>query len=331
MSFLGEKVNQTFGGLPYLFKVLDAEKMLSIQAHPNPEQARAGFAHENALGVPLNAPHRNYKDPNSKPEVHVALTDFYMLHGFKPLSEIYRTFEEIPAFKVLPKKPSLKDLYTHLMKMEQSEVNRILNRLFSELPPDETPLSRDNPHYWAIRAARDFARADGSRDRGIFSIYILNLLHLKPGQGTFQGAGELHAYLEGVNMELMANSDNVLRGGLTPKHIEVSELLKGLSFSDKKPQILQGELTAKEGSRETVYKTSAREFELSRIELTDKPYARTSCFSAEIILMTEGQAQISAGQDNISFKKGDCIWVSAATSYELRGSGILFKASVPEF
>ena len=242
-AILGQAANAHFGGrLPYLFKILDVHKMLSIQAHPTLAQARRGFARENAEGISLEASSRNYKDDNHKPEIGVALTEFWMLHGFRPLEQIAETFGQYsragcadarlspaagcrPATIMRPAAGLLRELYSNVMTMPQEQVDSLLNALLSRLQA-KPPSDKDSADYWALRAAENFPLPGGHRDRGIFSVYLLNLVHLRPGQGTFQPAGVLHAYLEGVNVELMANSDNVLRGGLTTKHVDVPELLE---------------------------------------------------------------------------------------------------------
>ncbi len=247
---LGADVALRYAGrLPYLFKVLDVRDMASIQAHPSHAQAEEGFARENAAGVPIDAPERLYRDENHKPEVHVVLTDFWMLHGFRPLEEMAEVLasepELAPLAADLPEKLRaggersvlLRELYARLMTMAQPQVNAVLNPLITRLESEESAgrLHKENPGFWALRAARTFPLPGGHRDRGIFSIFLLNLVHLLPGQGTFQPAGTLHAYLEGADVELMAASDNVLRGGLTPKHVDVPELLATLSFRDGRP------------------------------------------------------------------------------------------------
>ena len=227
VSFLGEAVVARFGKeLPFLFKVLDVHGMLSIQLHPDREQARAGFAREEAAGIPLFAPQRNYRDANHKPELMVALTDFWLLHGFRSVEAIAATLNEVPAWSALH--PTLETggvaaLYRRVMEMPQAEVDEFLRPLYEQLR-EEALTDKDRPDYWARRAFAEYTR-NGHFDRGIFSIYWFHLLHMRRGQGIFQAAGIPHAYLEGVNVELMANSDNVLRGGLTPKHVDVPELL----------------------------------------------------------------------------------------------------------
>ena len=346
---LGSDAALRFAGrLPYLFKVLDVRDMASIQAHPSKAQAEEGFSRENEAGIPLDAANRNYRDDNHKPEVHVVLTDFWMLHGFKPLEEIGAFLSSVPEMaSIMPdfvgrvtaaaadsagRAAALRDLYAHVMTMPQPVADGILNPLVARLEAEEArgALVREDPGFWALRAARTFPLPDGHRDRGIISIYLLNLVHLKPGQGTFQPAGTLHAYLEGVNVECMANSDNVLRGGLTPKHVDVPELLSTLSFRDGRPSILEGRATS-EASRE--YETPAEEFSLERIEVSQGvPYSGGREHSADCLIVIEGSAAIIAAGRALTLSRGGICMVPAGVPYSLAArapKAVLFKAGVP--
>ena len=341
---LGERVAERFQNLlPYLFKVLDARKMLSIQAHPTIAQAQAGFEAEEAAGISLKAPTRNYKDRNHKPEVHVALTDFWMLHGFRPLEEIAASLQNVPELRTLrpdfgtqlqAADPSaraalLRELYERVMTMSQAEVDGFLNPLIARLEK-ESPANKDLPDFWALRAAREFPLPDGHRDRGIFSIYLLNLVRLKPGQATYQSAGTLHAYLEGVNVELMANSDNVLRGGLTPKNVDVPELMRVVRFDEGKVEIIHGRDA---GNGETVFPTPAEEFELSRIQCgPGEVYQCGQRNGPDILIVMEGEITASSHGETLQLKAGESFFAPQSSSYEINcqsGTAVVFKASVP--
>lgn len=341
-AWLGEAVIRRFGPvLPFLLKALDARKMLSIQVHPTREQAREGFERENAAGVPIHAPHRNYRDRNHKPEVHAALSEFWMLHGFRPLDEIAAWLERTPeARAVMPDFPErlreagadrqrraalLRELYTHIMHLPQERVDELLDSLLARLesaarwPPEA-------PEHWALRAAREFPLPGGRRDRGIFSIFLLNLVHLRPGQGTFQPAGVLHAYLQGTTVELMANSDNVLRGGLTPKHVDVAELLRVVRFEDGPCTVISGE-PGEDGER--VYRTPAEDFELSSFELKGRTVARETP-GPEILLVTEGTILVSAAGNGIELSRGQAVMAGSGLRYELSSPAraVVWRAKV---
>jgi mannose-6-phosphate isomerase class I len=345
-TVLGPAANARFGGrLPYLFKILDVHKMLSIQAHPTLVQARTGFERENEQGIRLDAGHRNYKDDNHKPEVGIALTEFWMLHGFRPLEQLARTFAETPEVGALmpdfaarlsaaghdheKRRLLLRELYSHAMTMPQEQVDGLLNQLIARL--QAMPCSdKDSADYWALRAAENFPLPDGHRDRGIFSVYLLNLVHLQPGEGTFQPAGVLHAYLEGVNVELMANSDNVLRGGLTTKHVDVPELLHILTFEGGVPHIIGGEQVSTE---ERVYRTPAAEFELRRIALA--PHGRfvgEAAYGPDALLVLQGSATITACGQSMRFNHGQIVFVPFGTQFVLEAVDsdfVAYQAGLP--
>lgn len=314
--------------LPFLFKILDVRKMLSIQAHPTKTAAVAGFKRENERGVPLTARHRNYKDDNHKPEIMVALTDFWLLHGFRTAEDIATVLEEVPefnSFRSVYTEKGIRGLYRHLMEMSQDEVDRTLAPMAARLEADLSAevLERSQPEYWAAQAFRDYTR-DGHYDRGVFSIFLFNLVHLNIGEGIFQDANIPHAYLEGVNVELMANSDNVFRGGLTAKHVDVPELMQHLSFEPVIPQPLQGEEGAE---HEKIFKTPAPDFELSRIQLAPGASFQKEQQGPAIFIVLSGKIDSEVGR----FGKGD-IWFSphgAQVHFSGLEDAVIFKAGVP--
>jgi len=346
-EILGPEAARRFAGrLPYLFKVLDARKMLSIQAHPAKSQAEEGFARENAAGIPLQASHRSYRDDNHKPEVHVALTEFWMLHGFRPLEEIPEILDAVP--ELAPAMPDLlkrlqeagqnpdasrkllRALYESVMTMPQERVDSILDPLLERLQKEELS-DKSSPDFWALHAAEEFPLPGGHRDRGIFSIYLLNLVHLKPGQGTFQPAGTLHAYLEGVNVELMVSSDNVLRGGLTSKHVNVPELMRILRFESGRPDVLEGVALS---DTERVYRTPAEEFELSRIALAPgKPHIQPAGHGPDALLVLEGSLSVQTQDRMLHLERGAILLAPHSVGYSIEShtpSAVLFKASIPD-
>ena len=296
VDILGQRVASQFHGqLPFLFKVLDVRKMLSIQCHPNKEVAERGFAREEAAGIPRLAPERIYRDANHKPELMVALTDFYLLHGFTHREAIADRFAKRKEWSGLINllDQGIRPLYEHLMHLPQGQINQLLTPLREELLKKEaTEAPKTDPNYWARQAFLDYSQPNGDLDRGIFSIYLMNIVHLKPGEGIFQDAGILHAYLEGVNIEIMANSDNVFRGGLTPKHIAVEELLAHTFTEPIQPEILSGQWSS---PNEKVYPTPAADFLLSEVRLT--PAHPTFTFqedSPAILLILQGKIDLKA-------------------------------------
>ena len=333
-EFLGEQTVAQFGNtLPFLFKVLDVQNMLSIQAHPTKAAAVIGFEKENKAGVPISAGHRNYKDDNHKPEVMVALTDFWLLHGFKSMEGITKVLQEVPEFHALQahfQRKSIFVLYKYLMEMPQAEVDKLLAPLQNRLLPafENNAFGPHQADYWASLAFKDYTR-EGHFDRGIFSIYLFNLVFLKTGQGIFQDAGVPHAYLEGVNMELMANSDNVFRGGLTPKHIDVPELLHHLVFESITPRILQGRPRS---AFEQVYPTTAPDFELSKVVLENgNNFQKAKVDGPEIWIVTKGEVEVRNAQEVFIRKKGEIFFVKNGAQYQFsaKENAVLFRAGMP--
>ena len=331
-DILGKEIAEQFDGrLPYLFKVLAAAKPLSIQAHPGLAQAKEGFERENRLGIPLNASNRNYKDSNHKPECICALTGFWALNGFRKISESLSLMEkvcsqdlrkELDDLQKQPDSQGLKSFFNAIMTMnherqKQVTANAIINA---------QKHLKDNPVFkWMINLYNEYPE-----DIGVFSPILLNLIFLKPGQAMFLPAGELHAYLSGMGIELMANSDNVLRGGLTPKHVDLPELLKVLSFEEKEVEILAPQ---KKRDSESIYSSPAEEFILSVISgKEDITYQSPEKRSIEIILCTHGEAVITdtGKESSISLVGGTSVVIPACVErYEIQGKATFYKASVP--
>ena len=329
---LGDYVARRFGTMPYLLKALDVKDMLSIQVHPSKEDAVKDFAGENSKGISISAPQRNYKDDNHKPELMVAMGDFWLLHGFKPEAEMKETLKAVPELKsLLPvfEQSGYKGLYKKVMELPQDEVNAQLQPLLDRIIPlyKEGKLNRSEADYWAAKGALTFSQP-GKTDRGIFSVYLFNLVELSRGQAIFQDAGVPHAYLEGRNVEIMASSDNVLRGGLTNKHIDVPELLKHVKCEATHPTILKGERNGKE----LVYKTPAPDFELSSYLLHEGDSISFTPFTAEILLLVDGQVEIANKGNKVVLRKGQPSAIALpnnAVSIHATEPAWLFKASVP--
>ncbi len=330
---LGKQVAKNFGKLPYLFKVLDVREMLSIQVHPSKEAARIGYKNENKKGIPLNASNRNYKDENHKPEIMVALTEFWLLHGFLDVNKLTRNIKETPELSFLLPiflEDGYTGLYKKVMEYSQDEVNEVLKPLVERILPKylNNELEKSSPEFWAAKSLVN--KESKNIDKGIFSIYFFNILKLSRGEAIFQDAGVPHAYLEGVNMELMANSDNVLRAGLTNKHIDVSELIKNTKFEATIPDILKGVRNIENG--EVIYKTLAKDFELSKIELSESIVHRSISNSLEILILIKGTATCTQGNETMSLEKGQAILVKADTAYKIETNSEveIYKASVPK-
>lgn len=327
-SFLGNKTTGEFGALPYLFKILDVAKMLSIQVHPSKENAVIGFDLEEKEGIAIDAHNRNYKDKNHKPEVMVALSDFWLLHGFLAPELLESRLNEFEYFHSLIEHfngADYKGLYRYFMQLPVAKSDTILKPLLQAAIESVKlgKVDKSHPHWWANKYYNGLV-PDANIDKGIFSIYILNIVAVKKYQGVFQGAGLLHAYLEGQNIELMANSDNVLRGGLTPKHIDIDELIKHVQFVPTYPNILKGEAL---NSFETMYPCPVPDFGLSKIGLNGGDRYTINTQSLEMLLVMEGEVLI----DGNVFKNGEVAMVKASEQIELEAQShsILFKSFVP--
>lgn len=329
---LGNYVYRQFGNMPYLLKALDVSDMLSIQVHPSKAAAEKDFAAENAAGVPLSSPERNYKDTNHKPELMVAMGEFWLLHGFRPAASMKEILAATPELAFLL--PVFGDdnyaaVYKRVMEMPQDEVNSRLDPLLSRILPlyEAGKISKSSPDYWAAKGSLTFSQP-GKTDRGIFSVYLFNLVETKKGQAVFQDAGIPHAYLEGQNIEIMASSDNVLRGGLTNKHIDVKELLKHTKCEPTHPNILSGE---KQGAQ-TVYKTPAPDFELSTFELKKGESVSLDIVTTDILLLVKGAVEISSQHGSVPISIGNPSAVLfPAKDIVLKASedSLVFKATVP--
>ena len=330
---LGPYTAGRFGRLPYLLKILDVKDMLSIQVHPSKAAAEEEFAAENGRGVALDAANRNYKDNNHKPELMAALSEFWLLHGFKQEADLIRILAATPELNFLTPTFSIggyQQLYKTVMEMPQRDVDEVLQPLLDRILPlyQNGELVRNEEDFWAARAALTYNNR-GHIDRGIFSIYFFNLLNLHPGEGIFQDAGMPHAYLEGQNVEIMANSDNVLRGGLTPKHVDVPELLKHIRFEATKPRIIVGD---RDAGHITVYNTPAPDFELSRISLLAGEAITIKAHSTEVYIVMEGRVGvIEEGASGFTRKKGDSFAAMYKSRFELKAQddSVVYRAAVP--
>lgn len=316
--------------LPFLFKVLAAAQPLSIQAHPNKAQAAAGFRREEAAGIALDAARRNYRDANHKPECLCALTRFWALCGFRPYTEILalwrRVFSPLTDARLAGLQSSgvvgIDSFFKWLMTLSTESQQQLIH---TALTGAHRRQAGDAVCRWMLTLGRAYPR-----DIGILAPLFLNLIVLEPGQALFLAPGQLHAYLEGVGVELMANSDNVLRGGLTGKHVDLDELIRVLSFDEKRVCVLSPEFI---DSCEGFYDTPAEEFRLSVIHVGDRrTYRARRSRSVEILICTRGDAVIQSGERTASLRlsKGASVMVpAAAPAYTIQGHATFYKASVP--
>jgi mannose-6-phosphate isomerase len=329
-AFLGSGINGKYGGrLPFLFKVLAAKTPLSIQAHPNKAQAEAGFAREEAAGIPIDAPHRNYRDRNHKPEIIAALTPFTAMCGFRDREEIIDGFSRLKSRtaegKLLPllkeKEHALSSFFTALLNLEKEDTKELADALASWAREERGALDGKKKEAALVRRFINYYPDDPAVSAPLY----LNVIRLDPGQALYQPAGLLHAYVEGVGVELMANSDNVLRGGLTHKHIDMNELESVLIFSSSTPAILTPVKTDAGLFR---YQTPAQEFELQRF---DGGEATIEGRFPAIVLVTKGHLmfRVSGQADSMEAKRGQSLFLPATCGLQISGEGQAYIATLP--
>ena len=329
---LGAQNHALFGArLPFLLKVLAAETPLSLQAHPTNEQAREGFDAEEARGVPRDSAQRNYKDRSHKPELLCALTPFTALCGFRKIEDTLQLFrllgaphvsDVINTLEQLPTEVGLAQVFATLLGLSNDQRVELAQETLDRctlLAAVESPFQHE--FSWAVRIGVLYPG-----DIGIVSALLLNLVRLTPGEAIYLPARNLHAYLHGVGVEIMANSDNVLRGGLTPKHVDTAELLRVLEFHAGPVGVLQGE--ARGSAR--VYQTPTAEFELQRFDLA--PGERPTVIDRrgpEILFCQRGQVNVTCAEAELSLAQGQTVFVAASEpGYALTGEGTLFRAGV---
>ena len=325
-----------YGGLPFLFKLLAAGKPLSIQAHPNQAQAREGFERENRAGLALDDPKRNYKDPNHKPEIICALVPFTLMCGFREPDEIHGFLRALLAAA-----PPLREVFTPLVLALESGAKPLQN--FFRALFNLTKAQRQELCAAVLKAGQEAEKAMSPNlwnlilsfaglypeDPAILAPLYLNLLTLSPGEAIFVRAGILHSYISGFGVELMANSDNVLRGGLTPKYVDIPELMNILDFTPYTPQILKApSFSSRSQCVSFRYPTSCDEFSLSVMCGAQE----TMTFSKEgpgICIVTEGELCVSGC---LTLKKGESVFIPAggedSSPLSFAGNYTLFAASL---
>ncbi len=356
---LGPDAVAAFGPrLPFLLKLLAAASPLSLQVHPDLSQAREGFADEESRGVPLEAGHRNYKDPQHKPELICALTPFEGLCGFRHAS---RTADLLDALDVDGLKPyadilragpesdALREVLTAVLTADRDEMARTVaeaaraaRHLSGGSPTDRAGATAaategarpEAPAYGEELEARAYAAYASLADHypgdpGVIAAMLFNYVRLQPGEALYLGAGVPHAYLAGLGVEIMANSDNVLRCGLTPKHVDVPELLRIVRFESGAPEVLRP-VAGAEGEQQ--YEVPTDDFRLSRYLLSPAGEPRRlDDRTPQILLCADGRAVLRKAADGggeLTLERGQSAYVQAGESVEASGDGTLFRATV---
>ena len=318
---LGAASRARFGDLlPFLVKVLAADEPLSLQAHPSAEQAIEGYLREERLGIPLASPVRNYRDTSHKPELLVAVQPFEALAGFRQAPS---TIELLRALAVSDLDPfiellndqsdadGLRALFTTWITAPQPDIDVLVSAVL------------DGAIAYLSSGATEFAAEAktvlelGERypgDAGVLAALLLNRITLAPGEAIFLAAGNLHTYLRGFAVEVMASSDNVLRGGLTPKHVDVPELLRVLDFAPTAEAQLRSPVR-QEGIG-LIYETPADEFEVALLSIDGEHLghevdASSSHEGPQILLCTEGSTTVHGKSGSLTLERGMAAWVAA--------------------
>ncbi len=328
-EILGERVVRQFGPrLPFLFKVLSAAEALSIQAHPNKEQAVRLHARDP----------EHYPDDNHKPEIAIALDELIALVGFAPVDELletFKTYPEIAAFagrervealaaaRKSEKKEALRALFAALMNRGEDEP-QILERTLADLEGrfrNQKTLSEKEVLFLELRDKY-------GTDIGLLVIFLLNLLHLQKGQGVFLKAGVPHAYIRGNIVECMANSDNVVRAGLTPKFKDVKALVEILTYEAATVDLF----TPSPHAKEFIYRVPVSEFSIAHWQLKKNEKIEHQVNSVEILLAMEGAFLVHYDHGSLRLEKGESVLIPAALhAYSLQAldAGDAFCAFVP--
>ncbi|AZA10864.1 mannose-6-phosphate isomerase, class I [Corynebacterium gerontici] len=323
----GSVVEQYSERLPFLLKLLAAEQPLSLQAHPSLEQAREGFARENDEGIALDARERNYRDDNHKPELMVAITEFHAMAGFRPLERTRALFRALDCPELEHYANLIPEHLEGTKGAEEGDLRALFTTWITIPSTARTTLIeavvaaakrvQESVEPWMQQVLRQVIDLQDRHpgDIGVLGALLLNHIALQPGEAIYLDAGNLHAYVSGLGVEIMANSDNVLRGGLTPKYVDIPELVHVLRFSTLEDPVVQ--------PQNGVYQVPAREFSLRTLDVQGE--VRVEHAGPAIVLCTEGS--IHAGVETLN--PTEALWISADDpAIEVHGEGKLFIASV---
>ena len=322
---LGAEVHERFGTrLPFLMKVLAADQPLSLQAHPTAEQAQAGFAAEEAAGVPRDDATRTFKDPFHKPELLLALTTFEALCGFRPVEESLHCLAKLQVPELKPTiaalaRGGLRAAVPQLLALSSRRRTALVGAVADTAARFVAAHDPEfiNTYRWAASLARTYPG-----DPGVVISLMCNHLKLAPGEAVYLPAGNLHAYLSGAGVEVMACSDNVLRGGLTGKHVDLAALLEVLDFTDGRVPVLHPVL----GPGGLRYPVPVEDFDLTRIQLDDRLGTLTT-HGPQVLLCTEGPVVLSSGDARLQLGRGESAFLPAGAPLAATGPGVLYRTT----
>lgn len=333
-GLLGEDVVARFGAsLPYLLKVIAAERPLSLQVHPHLDAARAGWAAEEAAGVPVADARRNYKDPNHKPELVYALTTFEAMCGFRAPRRAAELLAGLDAplardlSQVLRDEPTYRGIRSAFRRLLEPELRPSGEEVHAVAEACRRRLLDGSPSPRADRTVELLAEAYPG-DPGVVTSLLLNPVTLQPGEAMFVPAGGVHAYLHGVAVEVMANSDNVLRAGLTPKHVDIPELLANVDYVAAPPIRIAPEVF--QGATRVFY-APVDDFELSVTTVEDDAEHPLPGRGPRVLLCLDGALTVRASdQGALELRRGEAAFVPASDgALTTWGRGVLVQADVP--
>ncbi|MGY1746378.1 mannose-6-phosphate isomerase, class I [Blastococcus sp. SYSU D00695] len=322
---LGPTVRAHFGDrLPFLMKVLAADAPLSLQAHPSMVQARVGFAAEEAAGVPAGDPARTFRDPWHKPELLLALTPFEALCGFRPVEESLHCLAKLQLPELMPTiaalaRGGLRGAIPQLIALSGKRRSHLVEVVAQRAQDFVAAADPEfiNTYRWATRLAEAYPG-----DAGVVISLLCNHLKLAPGEAVFLPAGNLHAYLSGAGVEVMASSDNVLRGGLTAKHVDLSALIEVLDFTDGKVPVVHPVL----GPGGLRYPVPVDDFDLTRCQLDEHAGSLTTA-GPQVLLCTEGEAVLAGADGELALRRGQSAFVPAGEPVTARGPAVLYRTT----
>jgi mannose-6-phosphate isomerase len=326
-GLIGDAAVRAFGPrLPFLLKVIAADQPLSLQAHPSREQAELGFAREQAAGIPRDAANRIYRDGWPKPEVLCALQETEALCGFREPAESYALFQRLGVSSAMELVDSLSSTDLRPEDRLAAVFERLLRlkagpgSVVTEVVQAAERVAADGEFGLFARTARELGHFYPG-DPGVLAALLMNRIELRPNDAIYLPAGNLHAYLRGGGVEVMANSDNVMRGGLTPKHIDVDELLSVLDFTPGFAGLVK---PVEEAPGLWRYPVPAPEFALWRIESSGTPVPLPASDGARILLVTDGSLSVASNNEVLALVRGESAWISASEAGAVRGTGTAF-------
>lgn len=324
LQILGKNTYQLFGTLPYLFKVLAANKPLSIQVHPTKADAKKGFEKENKLGIDLHSPNRNFKDPNHKPELLYALTPFKAMNSFRPIEQILSFFSqltipilnhELAQLQNNPYPKQLKHFFQFLLNLSPDQKLQAIHQLLAC-----TRSFNQEPFLTIHTLVKDYPN-----DIGLFMPLILNVIELKPSQAMFLHAQTPHCYLSGTGFEVMANSDNVLRAGLTHKFIDIDALIANTNFSSiDASELLINPLI---NHNKIDFPVPVNDFKFEIIQ-SDLQLRKEKVNSPQILFCADGAITLTTKHEVLTLNKGESVFIAYhAKYYSYSGKGCFAKVS----